>query len=88
MQKIMVGNERKSIALLHPKYDIMNPKMNVLIIAARELIDPIHDSCSFVSGPVLSGVFSDKSVGKTGDNQPFMLPWPRKIMFAVHQIQR
>lgn len=62
--------ESSSIARLQPKNVIKNPKINVPKIPASAEIDPIHDNCSFVSGPVFNGVFSDKSIGNAGDSQP------------------
>lgn len=36
------------------------------------LIDPSHETCSNVSGPLTSGVFSgDSNIGNEGENQPW-----------------
>lgn len=53
------GSVRRSIALLQPKKTVKNPKLNVPMMPPNALIDPIHDNCSLVKGPVFNGVSSD-----------------------------
>lgn len=58
--------------------------MNVPKMPERAEIDPIHDICSLLSGPESSGVFSDMRIAIDGDSQPFIVPWPMKIIFAIN----
>lgn len=64
---------------------MMNPKEKVPIIPPNADNDPIHDNCSFVSGPDFSGDSSDKSTIVAGAIQPFITPWLMKIIFAVDE---
>lgn len=67
---------------LQPKNDVMNPNVNELIIEPMVEIDPIHDTWSFVRGPVINGVSRDKRIGVAGAYQPTMQPWLKNTKLA------
>lgn len=62
------------MARLEPKNDDIAPKTNVPTIAPKLDMEDIHDSCSFVIGPVMRGVLSENSIGIAGDNHPTIQP--------------
>lgn len=70
----MTGNAISVIERLHPKTAVKIPKMNVPTRAPQDVIELIHDNCSFVIGPVTSGVSVDRSIGNEGDSQPTTHP--------------
>lgn len=37
-----------------------------------QLMEPIHETCSFVKGPESSGVFSEDRIGRAGDTHPII----------------
>lgn len=84
-QKRIAGKESNSIARLHPMNVVNSPVVNVPHNAPIEFMDPIHDNCPLVKGPVFSGEFSDKSIGKEGDIQPSKFPWLMQITQAVEK---
>lgn len=81
-QKITVGSVRKSIVRLLPRSMVKNPKVNVPRIAPIAFMLPIQESCSFDNGPVVSGVSSDRSMGKAVAGQPIIEPCAVNIIFA------
>lgn len=70
----MGGSAKNVMARFEPICDDMNENMNVPTIAPKEDMEEIHDSCSLVIGPVISGVVSEKSMGKAGLSHPMMHP--------------
>lgn len=58
------------------------PMMNVPHIEPKLFIAAIQESSSFVKGPVIKGVSSDKRIGKAGENQPILLPKDRIMQLA------
>lgn len=44
--------------------------VNTFTKAPIQLIDPIHEICSFVNMPEVNGVFSDDNIGVAGLTQP------------------
>lgn len=82
-KNIIDGTVRKRIVRLQPKYNVINPNVNVLKTAPIGFIEPIQESCSFVKGPVFNGVSSDNRYGVAGAIQPIIQPWLAKIKFAV-----
>lgn len=67
---------------LDPSNIVSPPNRNVPNVLPKLLIEPIQDSCSFVMGPVVSGVSFDKSVGNAGETHPTQAPWLKITMFA------
>lgn len=58
-----------------PSNAVSVPNMNVPSIDPKLLDEPIQESCSFVIGPVESGVSSsERSTGKAGETQPTQAP--------------
>lgn len=51
-----------------PNNAVSAPIMKVPHVEPKLLIAPSDESCSFVIGPVVRGVESDRSTGNTGDN--------------------
>lgn len=66
----MDGTHNKWIACLHPKNDVINPKVKALKAAPIVFMDPNHESSSLVRGPVFNGVEFDIRIGVDGDIQP------------------
>lgn len=48
----------------------MNPEEKLPKMPPNALIDPIHESCSLVSGPVINGDSFDNSTGVAGETHP------------------
>lgn len=79
----MHGNAEKSSNFLQPKTEMKNPKEMQPNRAPRQLTDPIYEISSFVNFPDTRGVFSDAKIGKAGDTQPTINPYPIINKLAV-----
>lgn len=82
IQKTVDGKAKKIIARLQPKNVVKNPNVNDPHIAPMFVTDPTQDTSDDDNGPEIRGVFSDKSFGRAGENQPMMAPWPNIIKLA------
>lgn len=60
--------------------------MNVPQTEPKLLIEPIHDSSSFVSGPVMRGVLFDRSTGNAGEVHPKVPPWLNIMKLALMEM--
>lgn len=76
------GIARKAIARLQPIKLVKRPIEKIPNSAPIQLIDPIHDACSNVIGPVFSGESSDISSNSAGDTHPTVQPCENIIKFA------
>lgn len=50
-----------------------------------ENVEPIHDVCDNVIGPLDNGVSSDLSFAIFGLSHPIATPWHKLIKFPIHQ---
>lgn len=70
------------MALLQPKIDARYPDIKAPNTPPMVFIEPIHDTCSLVNGPVFNGVESCVNVAIAGDTHPTIPPWPNDNKFA------
>lgn len=70
MKNTIDGMVKNRIVRLAPRNKLIYPKVKVLKIAPIALIDPIHESWSFVNGPDFKGVSFDNRIGVAGEIQP------------------
>lgn len=45
-------------------------------------MEPSHEACDIVSGPVDIGVFGDSNTRRDGDSQPISAPYEMAHIFA------
>lgn len=81
-QKIICGKAKNTMLRLAPQNAVIVPKIKVPHTLPKLLIEPIHDSCSFVMGPVMSGVLFESRTGNAGETQATHAPWLNITMFA------
>lgn len=70
----MTGNAISVMERLDPINADKTPKMNVPTNAPQLDIELIHDNCTLVIGPVVSGVSVDRSIGSAGESHPTIHP--------------
>lgn len=80
------GMVRESKARFEPISDMKNPRAIAPISPPMQLIDPIHDTCSFVKGPETNGVFSDDNFAIAGDIQPMIKRDITLLSCFLHEI--
>lgn len=68
----MEGMARKTMARLHPKTVVKNPKVRLPHNAPIFVILPTQLTCTLDKGPVSSGVSSDSNFGNAGENHPMI----------------
>ena len=73
-QKIICGKAKNIMLRFAPQKAVSVPKMKVPKTDPKLLIEPIHDSCSFVMGPVVSGVLFESRTGSAGETHPTLVP--------------
>lgn len=73
----MITRYAKNTIVLFEPHDIdSSPVKNVPQIEPMLLIEPAHDSSSYVNGPDASGVLFDRSSGNAEENHPIFAPCP------------
>lgn len=72
IQYIVDGSAKNSIARFAPKHAVTKPNVKQPHKAPMFEIDPMFETWLLDSGPVISGVFSDNSLGSDGLRDPRM----------------
>lgn len=67
---------------LLPRTDARYPITTAPHTPPTVFTDPIHDTCSFVNGPVFNGVESCVNVANAGETHPTIAPWPNDNKLA------
>lgn len=78
----MAGMPKNVIARLQPTKLVKHPNVNDPKIAPMQFIEPIHDICSNVIGPVFSGDSSEERSCNAGATHPMMQPCENMMKFA------
>lgn len=78
----MEGMARKTMARLHPKTVVKNPKVRLPHNAPIFVILPTQLTCTLDKGPVSSGVSSDSNFGNAGENHPMI------HLFFFHRMKK